>query len=85
MTYRDGVYDVTEYLEKHPGGKLILQAAGGPVDEWPPGLTVAQSPDQGNCLTLREESVRPGHVSISGFLVRPEVWTGCKVSVNFGG
>eukprot|EP00439_Symbiodinium_sp_Y106_P078541 s258_g17.t1 len=34
VTYRDGVYDVTEYLEKHPGGKLILQAAGGPVDEW---------------------------------------------------
>ena len=32
MTYRDGVYDITEYLTKHPGGKLILQAAGGPVD-----------------------------------------------------
>ena len=34
MTYRDGVYDITEYLTKHPGGKLIVQAAGGPVDGW---------------------------------------------------
>ena len=25
VTYRDGVYDVTRYLEKHPGGKLILR------------------------------------------------------------
>ena len=34
VTYRDGVYDITQYVTRHPGGKLILQAAGGPVDGW---------------------------------------------------
>lgn len=34
MTYRDGVYDVTDYVKVHPGGKFILNAAGGPVDSW---------------------------------------------------
>lgn len=34
VTYRDGVYDVTEYIKEHPGGKFLLQAAGGPVDGW---------------------------------------------------
>ena len=34
MTYRDGVYDVTEYIKEHPGGSFLLQAAGGPVDVW---------------------------------------------------
>jgi len=32
VTYRDGVYDVTKYVHDHPGGRFILQAAGGPVD-----------------------------------------------------
>jgi len=32
MTYRDGVYDVTEYLQEHPGGSFLLQGAGGPVE-----------------------------------------------------
>ena len=35
VTYRDGVYDVTEFADMHPGGaKFIKQAAGGPVDGW---------------------------------------------------
>eukprot|EP00930_Biecheleria_cincta_P021940 TRINITY_DN16113_c0_g1_i1.p1 TRINITY_DN16113_c0_g1~~TRINITY_DN16113_c0_g1_i1.p1 ORF type:complete len:397 (+),score=56.07 TRINITY_DN16113_c0_g1_i1:37-1191(+) len=34
VTYKDGVYDVTDYIKEHPGGKFILQAAGGPVDDW---------------------------------------------------
>lgn len=34
VTYKDGVYDVTEYIKEHPGGKFLLQAAGGSVDGW---------------------------------------------------
>ena len=35
VTYRDGVYDVTEFADIHPGGaRFIKQAAGGPVDAW---------------------------------------------------
>eukprot|EP00927_Polykrikos_kofoidii_P019518 TRINITY_DN19131_c0_g1_i1.p1 TRINITY_DN19131_c0_g1~~TRINITY_DN19131_c0_g1_i1.p1 ORF type:complete len:596 (-),score=57.83 TRINITY_DN19131_c0_g1_i1:54-1841(-) len=34
VTYKDGVYDVTHYVKEHPGGKFLLQAAGGPVDGW---------------------------------------------------
>lgn len=32
VTYKDGVYDITEFLEEHPGGNKILLAAGGPID-----------------------------------------------------
>ncbi len=33
MAYREGVYDVTEFVEGHPGGRAkIMQAAGGRVD-----------------------------------------------------
>ena len=32
VTFRDGVYDVTDFVAKHPGDKKILLAAGGAVD-----------------------------------------------------
>eukprot|EP00041_Stephanoeca_diplocostata_P026166 m.698567 g.698567 ORF g.698567 m.698567 type:complete len:625 (-) comp22902_c0_seq9:503-2377(-) len=32
VTYRNGVYDVTEFQHEHPGGHYITQAAGGAVD-----------------------------------------------------
>jgi sulfite oxidase len=28
VSYRNGVYDVTDYVSLHPGGDIILQAAG---------------------------------------------------------
>jgi sulfite oxidase len=28
-SYRSGVYDITRYVPLHPGGDIILQAAGG--------------------------------------------------------
>ena len=28
MSYRNGVYDITDYVERHPGGNIILKAAG---------------------------------------------------------
>ena len=32
VTYNDGVYDITEFVESHPGGKKILLAAGGQLE-----------------------------------------------------
>ena len=32
VTYQEGVYDVTEFVSKHPGGDKIMLGAGGPVD-----------------------------------------------------
>lgn len=32
VTYRGGVYDITEFVAGHPGGEKILLAAGGPVE-----------------------------------------------------
>lgn len=32
VTYKDGVYDITEFVESHPGGSKIMLAAGGPID-----------------------------------------------------
>lgn len=32
VTYKDGVYDITDFVEDHPGGDVIMMAAGGAVD-----------------------------------------------------
>ena len=33
MSYEDGVYDITEFIKRHPGGsEKILMAAGGPLE-----------------------------------------------------
>jgi sulfite oxidase len=33
VTYKDGVYDVTEWLDQHPGGaQRLMLAAGGAID-----------------------------------------------------
>ena len=35
MTYKDGVYDITEFIESHPGGaSKILLAAGKAIDPY---------------------------------------------------
>ena len=31
VTYKNGVYDITEYVQQHPGGSRILLAAGGDI------------------------------------------------------
>lgn len=33
VTYTDGVYDITDYYEKHPGGDVILASAGSSMDQ----------------------------------------------------
>jgi hypothetical protein len=32
VTYKDGVYDITDFVAEHPGGAKIMLAAGGAVD-----------------------------------------------------
>jgi cytochrome b involved in lipid metabolism len=32
VTFRDGVYDITDFVASHPGGKHILLAAGGSIE-----------------------------------------------------
>ena len=32
VTFRDGVYDITNFMAEHPGDKKIMMAAGGAVD-----------------------------------------------------
>lgn len=32
VTYKNAVYDITDYASKHPGGNKILLAAGGPLE-----------------------------------------------------
>jgi len=32
VTYKEGVYDVTDFVPKHPGGDFVMLAAGQAVD-----------------------------------------------------
>jgi len=32
VTYKEGVYDITEFVDEHPGGEAILMAAGSAID-----------------------------------------------------
>uniref|UniRef100_A0A1I7VJP0 sulfite oxidase n=1 Tax=Loa loa TaxID=7209 RepID=A0A1I7VJP0_LOALO len=34
VTYQGGVYDITNFIQSHPGGDKILLAAGGPIDPY---------------------------------------------------
>ncbi len=34
VTFKYGVYDVTDFVEEHPGGDKILLAAGNSVDSY---------------------------------------------------
>ena len=64
MTYRDGVYDVTDYVAGHPGGdETILLAAGGRVDGYWHCYTVHHKPEVYETLELlRIGNVHPDDV-----------------------
>ena len=35
ITYKEGVYDLTEFAKRHPGGaEKLMMAKGGPIDTW---------------------------------------------------
>lgn len=34
MTYKMGVYDVTDWVDDHPGGEIIMAAAGNAMDPY---------------------------------------------------
>ncbi|VDK81954.1 unnamed protein product [Onchocerca ochengi] len=34
VTFQGGVYDITNFIQNHPGGDKILLAAGGPIDPY---------------------------------------------------
>uniref|UniRef100_A0A8C6UCX1 Cytochrome b5 heme-binding domain-containing protein n=1 Tax=Neogobius melanostomus TaxID=47308 RepID=A0A8C6UCX1_9GOBI len=54
VTYKGGVYDITEFVAIHPGGDKIMLAAGGSVEceGWPAGLRyeTETSPQSGHHL-----------------------------------
>jgi sulfite oxidase len=34
ITYKDKVYDITTFIKEHPGGDMIRDAAGGPIENY---------------------------------------------------
>lgn len=32
VVFRQGVYDITEFVQMHPGGEIIMKAAGGSIE-----------------------------------------------------
>eukprot|EP00471_Norrisiella_sphaerica_P010061 CAMPEP_0184494054 /NCGR_PEP_ID=MMETSP0113_2-20130426/27679_1 /TAXON_ID=91329 /ORGANISM="Norrisiella sphaerica, Strain BC52" /LENGTH=420 /DNA_ID=CAMNT_0026879609 /DNA_START=104 /DNA_END=1363 /DNA_ORIENTATION=- len=53
VTYKDGVYDITEFVEQHPGGMdRIMLAAGGAVD---PFWALYQQHTAANVLDILKE------------------------------
>ena len=53
VTYKNGVYDITDFVSKHPGAKNILMAAGGPLEPFWNLYAVHQNNSQ--VFTLLEE------------------------------
>jgi len=44
VTWGDKVYDITEWIEAHPGGDVILRAAGGSIDPYWDIFTIHKAP-----------------------------------------
>jgi sulfite oxidase len=45
VTYGHGVYDITDFVDNHPGGDKILMAAGGSVEPFWLLYAVHKNPD----------------------------------------
>ena len=58
VTYKNGVYDITEFLEGHPGGDKILLAAGGSLEPFWQMYAVHKNPE---VYTILEE-LRIGNI-----------------------
>jgi len=60
VTFRQGVYDITEFVDKHPGGpSKILMAAGGSIDSFWTTFANHNTPEIYSLL----ESMRIGNIS----------------------
>ena len=44
ITSGDKVYDITDWIDAHPGGKVILEAAGGSIDPYWDIFTIHKTP-----------------------------------------
>lgn len=79
VTYRDGVYDVTEFQKIHPGGKLIKQAAGADVSSfWDVWAYHHHAPKVGDYLEKlrigslqKEDEVQPQESAFDPYDVEP--------------
>lgn len=45
ITYKQGIYDITDFVKHHPGGDKILLAAGGSVEPFWLMYAVHEKPD----------------------------------------
>ncbi|KAJ3175251.1 hypothetical protein HDU87_006333 [Geranomyces variabilis] len=59
VTCGSGVYDITNFVEIHPGGSRILQAAGRSIDPFWAVFAIHQSPETRQLL----ETYRIGHLA----------------------
>lgn len=60
VTFKDGVYDITEFVVRHPGGDKILLASGGPLEPFWALYGVHKSSSQAAALL---EQLRIGNVA----------------------
>lgn len=58
VTYKNGVYDVTDYLDQHPGGNKIMLGAGGDIGPYWDMYGVHKQPDMYKLL----EKYRIGNI-----------------------
>ena len=58
MTYRSGVYDVTDFIARHPGAQNIMLAAGGDVQPFWDIYSVHKGNDQVENLGVQFEIFR---------------------------
>lgn len=61
VTYKSGVYDITSFVDGHPGGNIILLAAGGSIE---PFWNIYQIHKDENILSMLEE-LRIGNIEAS--------------------
>eukprot|EP01059_Diplonema_ambulator_P011008 TRINITY_DN20994_c0_g1_i2.p1 TRINITY_DN20994_c0_g1~~TRINITY_DN20994_c0_g1_i2.p1 ORF type:complete len:528 (+),score=170.87 TRINITY_DN20994_c0_g1_i2:43-1626(+) len=60
VTFKDGVYDITDFVEAHPGGEKILLAAGGSIE---PFWQIYQVHRESSITMDLLESLRIGNVT----------------------
>eukprot|EP01137_Pigoraptor_chileana_P034313 Opistho-2@26671 len=63
VIYKEGVYDVTQFVEQHPGGKRILMAVGGSIEPFWKIYTVHATEETIDIL----ESMRVGNLHADDF------------------